>query len=115
MGRALPNRINWVLTRDQSWQMDGVKVARSLEQILDQACNDVKQQNQEALFIIGGAEIFKQTMDIADRLELTHVDLNVQGDTFYPTIPDSFTATARHPMQDEKTGTKFEFVTYIRK
>ena len=115
MGRALPNRINWVLTRDEKWQMEGVKVAHSLEEILDQACNDVKQQGQNTLFIIGGAEIFKQTMDIADRLELTHVDLNVQGDTFYPTIPNCFTATHRQPMQDEKTGTTFEFVTYQRK
>ena len=115
MGRALPNRINWVLTRDESWQANGVKVAHSLEQILDQACHDVKQQDQDTLFIIGGAEIFKQTMDIADRLELTHVDLNVQGDTFYPAIPDCFAATARQPMHDEKTGTTFEFVTYHRK
>ena len=114
MGRALPNRINWVLTRDESWQMDGVKVAHSLERILDQACHDVKQQGHSSLFIIGGAEIFKQTVDIADRLELTHVDLNVQGDTFYPAIPECFTTTARQPMQDEKTGTKFEFFTYQR-
>ena len=114
MGRALPNRINWVLTRDQCWQADGVKIAHSLEKMLDQACHDVKQQGQKSLFIIGGAEIFKQTMNIADRLELTHVDLTVQGDTFYPVIPDCFNATQRQPMQDEKTGTTFEFVTYQR-
>ena len=114
MGRALPNRINWVLTRDESWQKDGLKVAHDLDHILHQACNDLKQQGHSSLFIIGGAEIFKQTMDIADRLELTHVNLDVQGDTFYPAIPADFIAVQRQPMQDEKTGTTFEFVTYQR-
>ncbi len=114
MGRALPNRINWILTRDESWQGEGVSVAHDLEQVLAQACNDVKQQGQQTLFIIGGAEIFKQTMNIADRLELTHVHLNVQGDTFYPAIPSCFVATQRQPMQDEKSATTFEFVTYQR-
>ncbi|XID74296.1 dihydrofolate reductase [Alkanindiges sp. WGS2144] len=115
MGRALPNRINWVLTRDESWQVDGVKVAHSLEEILNKACDDVRQLEQTSLFIIGGAEIFKQSIPFTDRLELTHVALDVQGDTFYPTIPADFKATQRSPMQDEKTGTVFEFVTYIRR
>lgn len=114
MGRALPNRINWILTRDQHWQAEGVSIGHDLEQVLDQACQDVKQQGQSSLFIIGGAEIFKQTIHIADRLELTHVHLNVQGDTFYPAIPECFMAIQRQPMQDEKTGTTFEFVTYQR-
>lgn len=114
MGRALPNRINWILTRDQHWQADGTKVTHTLDEILDHASADVKQLNQQSIFIIGGAEIFRQTLDIADRLELTHVNLNVQGDTFYPAIPDAFQAVSRQPMQDEKTGTCFEFVSYQR-
>lgn len=114
MGRALPNRINWVLTRDKSWQADQVKVAHTLDDILNQASADVKQLEQQSLFIIGGAEIFRQTLDIADRLELTHVNLNVKGDTFYPAIPESLQAVSRQPMQDEKTGVAFEFVRYQR-
>lgn len=114
MGRALPNRVNWVLTRDTNWTAEGVNVAHSLDDLLAQAAQDVKQLGQDAVFIIGGAEIFKQTIDIADRLELTHVHLNVQGDTFYPAIPAAFKPVNRQPMQDEKSGTIFEFVTYLK-
>ena len=64
------------------------------------------------MFIIGGGEIFKQTLSIADRLELTHVDLDVQGDAHYPTIPNEFHKTASEQQVDEKSGTSFEFATY---
>lgn len=115
MGRALPNRVNWVLTRDISWQADQVKVAHSLEHLLDQASTDVRQLAQPSIFIIGGAEIFRQTLDMTDRLELTHVNLAVRGDTFYPAIPEAFKAVSRQPMQDEKSGVNFEFVRYQRR
>ena len=51
-------------------------------------------------------------MSIADRLELTHVDLDVQGDAHYPTIPSEFHKTASEQQVDEKSGTSFEFATY---
>lgn len=117
MGRPLPNRVNWVLTRDQDWHaadVEGVKVAHTLDEVLNQASIDVKQLGQTSLFIIGGAEIFKQTLNVTDRLELTHVALDVQGDTFYPAIPDCYQASSRQPMQDEKSATRFEFVTYLK-
>lgn len=112
MGRALPNRVNWVLTRDQSWTAPNVKVAHDLNQLLDQAIEDVKALEQSSIFIIGGAEIFKQTLAFSDRLEITHVDLDVNGDTFYPAIPEQFFAESRTLAQDEKSHTAFEFVRY---
>jgi dihydrofolate reductase len=51
-------------------------------------------------------------LSIADRLELTHVDLDVQGDAHYPTIPSEFHKTASEQQVDEKSGTSFEFATY---
>lgn len=112
MGRALPNRVNWVLTRDTHWHADGVKVAHDLTVLLDQAAADAQAKEQDSIFIIGGAEIFKQTLNIADRLEITHVDTVVHGDTFYPTIPDNFFAESRHMNQDSASHTNFEFVRY---
>ena len=79
MGRALPNRVNWVITRDPLWQFEGVKVAYSIEDALNEALTDVQHSEKASVFIIGGGEIFTQTLNIADRLELTHVDLDVQG------------------------------------
>ncbi|MEW7104967.1 dihydrofolate reductase [Acinetobacter baumannii] len=112
MGRALPNRVNWVITRDINWHFDGVKIAYSIEDALNAALEDAKNTEKQALFIIGGGEIFKQTLSIADRLELTHVDLDVQGDAHYPTIPSKFHKTASEQQVDEKSGTSFEFATY---
>ena len=66
----------------------------------------------DTVFIIGGGEIFKQTIGIADRLELTHVELDVQGDAHYPEIPDNFMKVASEKHIDDKTGIAFEFATY---
>lgn len=113
MGRALPKRVNWVITRDTNWTFDGVKTASSIEDALEQAIpNVLASEKPESIFIIGGGEIFKQTMHIADRLELTHVDLNVDGDVFYPSIPTEFKKIASESHIDDKTAIAFEFATY---
>ena len=113
MGRTLPKRVNWVITRDREWQFTGTKVAYSIEEALSQAVADVQQSEKPStIFIIGGGEIFKQTLEIADRLELTHVELDVQGDAHYPEIPAEFKKTASEQHVDDKTGIAFEFATY---
>ena len=113
MGRTLPKRVNWVITRDTSWTFEGTKVAYSIEEALAQAVADVQaSEKPNSIFIIGGGEIFKQTIDIADRLELTHVELDVQGDAHYPAIPAAFKKVASEQHIDDKTGIAFEFATY---
>lgn len=113
MGRTLPKRVNWVITRDNNWQFEGTKVAYSIEDALKQAVSDIKaSEKPNTIFIIGGGEIFKQTLEIADRLELTHVELDVQGDAHYPAIPSSFQKVASEQHIDDKTGIAFEFATY---
>ncbi|MDQ8952949.1 dihydrofolate reductase [Acinetobacter rudis] len=113
MGRTLPHRTNWVITRDPNWSFEGVKVAHSLEDALQQAALDVAASAQpNCIFIIGGGEIFKQSINITDRLEITHVELDVQGDTHYPAIPENFKKVAAEQHIDDKTGIAFEFATY---
>lgn len=113
MGRALPKRVNWVITRDLNWTFDGVKVAHSIEEALQGSVNDVSiSEKPNSIFIIGGGEIFKQTLAIADRLELTHVDLDVQGNAHYPEIPDAFKKVASESHIDDKSAIAFEFATY---
>lgn len=91
MGRTLPKRVNWVITRDTNWSFEGTKIAYSIEDALSQAIEDVKaSEKPTSIFIIGGGEIFKQTMNIVDRLELTHVELDVHGDAHYTAIPENF-------------------------
>ena len=113
MGRALPKRVNWVISRDENWAFENVKTANSIESALDQAIPDVlAPEKPESIFIIGGGEIFKQTIHIADRLELTHVALDVQGDAHYPEIPTEFKKTSSESHIDDKTAIAFEFATY---
>lgn len=113
MGRTLPNRVNWVITRDHNWSFEGTKVAYSIEDALTQAVADVQaSEKPTSIFIIGGGEIFKQTMNITDRLELTHVELDVQGDAYYPEIPTEFKKVVAEQHIDDKTGIAFEFATY---
>lgn len=115
MGRTLPKRVNWVITRDQNWQFETAKIAHSIEEALNQAVADVKQSEKpSSLFIIGGGEIFQQTLDFTDRLELTHVELDVQGDTYYPQIPKEFNKVHSEKQIDEKTGIVFEFARYTK-
>lgn len=113
IGRPLPKRVNWVITRNQGWNFEGVKVAHSIEEALEKSIPDVQaSEKPNTIFIIGGGEIFKQTIDITDRLELTHVDLNVGGDIFYPEIPNDFVKVASEQHIDDKSGIAFEFATY---
>ena len=113
MGRTLPKRVNWVITRDANWSFEGAKIALSIEDALTQALNDVQSSEKPAsIFIIGGGEIFRQTLDIADRLELTHVDLDVNGDAHYPEIPTEFKQVASEKHIDDKSAIAFEFATY---
>ncbi len=77
----LPNRKNIVITRDKSYISHGVNVVHSLQEALKES--GVKDE----VFIIGGAEIYKQAMDYADRLYITHIDAeDKKADTFFPEI-----------------------------
>lgn len=78
IGRPLPGRLNIVLSRQVDYQPEGVTVVASLEEA-KQAAGDV-----EELMIIGGATIYQQCLTEADRLYLTHIDLEVAGDTWFP-------------------------------
>jgi len=77
LGKPLDGRDNWVLTRDTDYAADGVRVFHRLEQALSAPRNGV-------LLVIGGAELFLQTLPLADRLELTRVHAAVDGDTRFP-------------------------------
>lgn len=79
--RPLPGRRNIVITRQSDYAAPGAILASSIEQGIAAA------QNAEKLFIIGGADIYAQAMALADRLEITEVDLEPDGDAWFPEIP----------------------------
>jgi dihydrofolate reductase len=116
LGRLLPNRSHWVLTRQTDWQHDGVHVAQDLNALLNGAAADAVSRGQSALYIIGGGDLFSLTLPLADRLEITHVALDVHGHVHYPDLPITWVADDHDspPLVDEKTDVLFRFVTYRR-
>ena len=85
LDKPLPGRINIVLTKRTDWERSDVTVAHTLEEAVTKANNtDCKE-----IFIIGGGEIFKQTFELADRIYITRVHTQIEGDVFYPAIEEN--------------------------
>lgn len=82
IGRPLPKRTNIIITRDPYFISSICMVARSIPEALHMA----HQQEEEEVFIIGGGQVYEQTADLWDRLYLTEVDLETDGDVFFPSI-----------------------------
>lgn len=85
IGRPMQNRRNIIITRDVDYKKEGIEVVHSLEESLNLVRNEIA--NGEEIFIIGGEEIFKQSINIADRLYITHINAtDKDADTFFPEI-----------------------------
>lgn len=113
IGRALPGRVNIVISRGFSTGEE-VEIAGSLEEAFAIA----ESTNLEKCFVMGGGQIYAQALESADRLVVTHVHVVIEdADTFFPPIdPQNWTVEGRSElMTDESTGYTFEFVEYVRK
>lgn len=84
IGRPLPGRTNIVVTRNEDYQADGVKVVHSLKAALE-LCNSIAViDGSDEAMVIGGAELYKQALPLADYLYLTEVHAQVNGDAYFP-------------------------------
>ncbi|WP_113772026.1 dihydrofolate reductase [Kiloniella litopenaei] len=86
IGRPLPGRLNIVITRDENFTAEGVSLCSNLEDALKLAREEVQRIGGDELMIIGGAQIYTQSIDLADRLYVTEVDLTPEADAFFPEI-----------------------------
>jgi dihydrofolate reductase len=108
--RPLPNRTNIVVTRQRNYRAKNCTVVHSL----DDALNLAHQANVDEVFIIGGAEIYRQGFARADRLYLTEIHAAVDGDTYFPEFNKNHwkeTSRTHHPA-DERHTFAFDFVIY---
>lgn len=103
IGRALPGRTTVVVTRQPGWSTDGVRAASSVPAALKLAASI-----DDDVFVLGGAQIYAQTLDEADRLELTEVHAEPDGDTYFPAVD---WAAWRETNRERRDG--FDFVTYM--
>ena len=111
IGRPLPDRHNIVVTRNPNYRAPGCQVKDSIEKALQ----DI--QNDPEIFIIGGAEIYRQALSMTDRMHLTLVHAEVDGDIYFPEFDThdwKETSRTRHEA-DEKNPFAYSFVTYDRK
>lgn len=110
LGHGLPNRQNIVLTRTPAANTDSTIFVTSLPEALQVA-------DREQVFIIGGAQVFTQSLPEVDKVYATEIDATLAGDTFFPELSDNdWTATSTEAhTKDEKNQYPYTFITYERR
>ena len=107
----LPNRVNIVVTRNTEYKYEGVIICKSIIEALEHSKDDSQ------TFILGGGEIYSQTINIVDKIELTRIFKDYKGDAYFPEIP-----IKKFKLVNEEThelegveNIKYSFLTYIKK
>lgn len=111
IGKPLPNRTNIVISRKKNWFEEGILIVGSIKEAVKFA-----KKIDENVFIIGGGNIYEQTIDMADKLEVTLVKADLEADTFFPKIDMKVwkkTEETCHE-KDEKNQYDFCFQTFER-
>jgi dihydrofolate reductase len=109
--RPLPQRLNIVLTRDQTYRRPGIEIVHSLDEALGRAEGD------REVFVVGGEEIYRAALDRAHRIYLTVVHAVVDGDTFFPEFDTEewhLEEDAWHSA-DKRHGFAYSFRLYLRR
>ncbi len=111
IGKPLPNRTNIVVSRKADWFEEGILIVGSIKEAIKFA-----KKIDENVFILGGGTIYAQTIDLADRLEVTQVDADFPADTFFPKIDAKVWAKTNETCheKDEKNNFDFCFQTFDR-
>ena len=111
-GRLLPNRTNILLTRDRDYQFEGAEIFYELQKAIAFA----KEIGEEELMVIGGGEIYRQCMPFADRIYLTRVHAEIEGDVNFPDLDPSIWELKSEEFheKDEKHNYAFTFQKFER-
>lgn len=105
LGKPLPDRRSVVLTRDTGFLYPGVEVIHSVDLI----------RRFDNAWIIGGAELYRQTIDLADQLYITDVHADIPGDTYFPLLGTEWRETSRETHRaDDANPFDYDFVVYER-
>ncbi len=110
LGKALPQRQNIILTRDLQFQAQGCDIAHHWAQALDLCAK------AEEVMVIGGADIYAQALEFADRLYLTRIDLKIAGDRFFPLFnpADWDLVSTELGQKDDENPYEHRFLEYRR-
>jgi dihydrofolate reductase len=105
IGRPLPRRKNFVVTRDPRWYFEGVEVIDDFELFLQR-----NQKSEDEIFIAGGAQIYKTALPYAEKMIISHIDTEIDGDTFFPKWDRT-----KFDLVDTVEYTGFSVKTYLKK
>lgn len=109
IGRPLPKRENIIITRQSDLQIEGCLVVNSLKEAIEKA-------DSEELFIIGGGEIYRQAMELADKIYLTKIHKDFEGDTVFPEIGEDWEVISERVGElDEKNKLEHSFLELRKK
>jgi dihydrofolate reductase len=108
IGRPLPGRRNVVVTRQRDWSAPGVEVAHSLEAALALV------QEADTACIIGGADLYRQALPLAHRLELTEIAESYPGDAHFPDFGSDGWQEVQREVHRSEQGLAYAFVSYQR-
>lgn len=115
LGRPLPDRQSVVITRNRNWVPTWPKASAGDQVSVVHDISGLRSLSEQPIFVIGGAEIYELTLPLADRLEITEVEADFQGDAFFPEIsPDVWHREAGPQLHSESSGLQYRFVHYRR-
>ncbi len=110
IGKPLPGRTTVIITRGNFPAPEGVKIAHSLQEAISVCGAD------EEIFFVGGADLYGQALPLADRLYLTEIQADVEGDAWFPDYDRSeWREVSRDARRDEASGLAYDFVVYSRR
>ncbi|WP_066299676.1 dihydrofolate reductase [Bacillus sp. FJAT-29937] len=111
IGKPLPGRKSIVLTRQNNFKFEGVEIINDLDSLRK------FQELDDEYLIIGGEEIFKQTLPLIDKMYVTYIDEAFEGDTFFPEVNENEwnLISEEKGMKDSKNPYDYYFRTYVRK
>ncbi len=113
VGKPLPGRTNIIVTTNNDWSAEGTIATTNIDDALEAA----KATNAKEIFITGGGEIYKQTIAIANRIYLTRVNTEIDGDAFFPTVDETIWEKVfeKNVMADEKNKFDMSFQRWERR
>ncbi|WP_238338876.1 dihydrofolate reductase [Pseudomonas berkeleyensis] len=111
LGRPLPGRLNLVVSRQVGLTLEGAEVFTTLQAAIERADVWAREEDAEELMLIGGAQLYAQGLELAQRLYLTRVGLDPEGDAFFPEVNEAdwrMTSSVEHPASAETPFYAFE-------
>lgn len=110
IGRPLPGRLNIVITRNKSYESEGVTVVHSIEEAIE-----IANKHHEEVMIIGGEQIFKEVLPYADLLYITLIQHEYEGDTYFPIYEKDWEIISTSDQNITDSGIPYTYMLYKRK